>query len=242
MVKGGVTYRIISDHLGSPRLIVNTATGAIVQQIDYDEFGNILTDSNPSFQPFGFAGGIYDQHTKLTRFGARDYDAETGRWTAKDPILFKGGDVNLYGYVLNDPVNFIDPFGLVTWPASGAITSEFSEISQTRGNRPHNGIDISNPLGGNVVASDSGTVISTTPSSNGTNQAIILNDDGSVSGYAHVSPSVTKGQRVGEGEVIGTTDISGNSTGPHVHYTFRERMRSPYINPRKHLPPRGTCP
>ena len=83
MVKGGVTYRIISDHLGSPRLVINITTGEIAQQIDYDEFGNILTDSNPGFQPFGFAGGIYDQHTKLVRFGARDYDAETGRWTAK---------------------------------------------------------------------------------------------------------------------------------------------------------------
>ena len=113
MVKEGVTYRIISDHLGSPKLIVNSTTGQIVQQIDYDEFGNILTDTNPAFQPFGFAGGIYDQHTKLTRFGARDYDAETGRWTAKDPIKFFGGNPNLYGYVLNDPVNGIDPWGLL---------------------------------------------------------------------------------------------------------------------------------
>jgi len=35
-----------------------------------------------------------------------------GKWTAKDPILFAGGDSNLYGYVLNDPVNNIDPLGL----------------------------------------------------------------------------------------------------------------------------------
>ena len=47
------------------------------------------------------------------RFGVRDYDAEVGRWTAADPILFAGGDTNLYGYVLNDPVNWIDPGGLV---------------------------------------------------------------------------------------------------------------------------------
>lgn len=45
------------------------------------------------------------------RFGARDYDSETGRWTSKDPILFDGGDTNLYGYVLNDPVNWVDPAG-----------------------------------------------------------------------------------------------------------------------------------
>ncbi len=109
MVKGGVTYRIISDHLGSPRLVVNTSTGAIVQRLDYDEFGQVITDTNPGFQPFGFAGGLYDRDTQLVRFGARDYDAETGRWAAKDPILFAGGDTNLYGYVVGDPVNLVDP-------------------------------------------------------------------------------------------------------------------------------------
>lgn len=85
----------------------------IVQRLDYDEFGNMLNDTNPGFQPFGFAGGLYDQHTKLTRFGARDYDAETGRWTAKDPIRFRGRDTNLFGYTFNDPINFIDPLGLL---------------------------------------------------------------------------------------------------------------------------------
>ena len=111
MEKDGSTYRIISDHLGSPRIVVDTGTGSIVQRIDYDEFGRALTDTNPGFQPFGFAGGLYDQHTKLIRFGSRDYDAETGRWTTKDPILFAGGDANLYGYVLNDPINLADPSG-----------------------------------------------------------------------------------------------------------------------------------
>ena len=46
------------------------------------------------------------------RFGARDYDAYTGRWTAKDPIGFGGGQANLYAYVGSDPVNRIDPSGL----------------------------------------------------------------------------------------------------------------------------------
>ena len=64
------------------------------------------------WKPFGFAGGLYDSDTKLVRFGARDYDAETGRWTTKDPIRFKGDGTNLYAYVLNDPINFIDPSGL----------------------------------------------------------------------------------------------------------------------------------
>ena len=107
MVKGGVTYRIISDHLGSVRLVVNTADNSIAQRIDYDEFGNVLADSNPGFQPFAFAGGIYDQHTKLIRFGARDYDAFTGRWICKDYYLIMHSK-NTYGYASFDPVNHYD--------------------------------------------------------------------------------------------------------------------------------------
>ncbi|MFZ5503509.1 MAG: RHS repeat-associated core domain-containing protein [Pseudomonadota bacterium] len=112
MIKSGTMYRIITDHLGSVRLVVNTTDGSIAQRLDYDSYGNVTTDTNPGFQPFGFAGGLYDNDTKLTRFGARDYDAESGRWTAKDPIGFNGGDSNLYAYTANDPINFIDPLGL----------------------------------------------------------------------------------------------------------------------------------
>jgi len=112
LVKGGTTYRLLTDHLGSVRLVIDTATGTVAQRIDYDEFGQVTQDTNPGFQPFAFAGGIYDEHTKLTRFGARDYDSFTGRWTTKDPIRFAGGGPHLYRYVGNDPVNWIDPSGL----------------------------------------------------------------------------------------------------------------------------------
>ena len=85
LIKGGVTYRILADQLGSPRLVVNTATGAVVQRLAYDAFGVVTQDTNPGFQPFGFAGGLYDRDTKLVHFGAREYDAATGRWTSKEP-------------------------------------------------------------------------------------------------------------------------------------------------------------
>ena len=91
--------------------------GTIVKTIGYDTFGRVLYDSNTSLHvPFGFAGGLYDEDTKLTRFGYRDHDAGTGKWTAKDPIGFDGGDTNLYGYVLGDPVNGVDPSGLYDDP------------------------------------------------------------------------------------------------------------------------------
>lgn len=46
------------------------------------------------------------------RFGARDYDPLVGRWASKDPIRFAAGDSNLYGYVMQDPINLVDPSGL----------------------------------------------------------------------------------------------------------------------------------
>ena len=111
MIRDGVKYRIVTDHRGSVRLVVNVQTGDIAQRIDYTTWGDVVSDTNPGFQPFGFAGGLYDEYTGLVRFGARDYDPEVGRWTAKDPIRWDGGQVNLYVYVGNDPVNGIDPSG-----------------------------------------------------------------------------------------------------------------------------------
>ena len=104
---------MLTDQVGSVRLEVDSESGAIMQQIDYDAWGNVIQDTNPGFQPFGFAGGLYDPDTGLVRFGARDYDAEIGRWTNKDPIRFNGGSTNLYVYCGNDPVNCTDPSGLL---------------------------------------------------------------------------------------------------------------------------------
>jgi len=63
-----------------------------------------------------------------SRFGARDMDPETGRWTAKDPIGFAGGDSNLYGYVLGDPVNWVDPTGLFLSEIAGVIDAVVPDI------------------------------------------------------------------------------------------------------------------
>ncbi len=108
----GDRFYISYNQIGSPRAITDR-NGNILKTLTYDSFGTIIADSNPTFKiPFGFAGGLYDSDTKLTRFGYRDYDASTGKWTAKDPIGFDGGDSNLYGYVLGDPVGFVDIDGL----------------------------------------------------------------------------------------------------------------------------------
>jgi len=117
MVRGAQTYRLIADHVGSVRLVVDVASGAIAQRIDYDPFGRILANSTPGFQPFGFVGGLLDDATGLTRLGQRDYDGQTGRWLTRDRLLFEGGSTNLYCYGGDDPVNTIDAgggFGFLT--------------------------------------------------------------------------------------------------------------------------------
>jgi RHS repeat-associated protein len=112
VIRNDTTYRIVADHLGSVRLVVKVTDGAVVQRVAYDEFGREVGNTNPGFQPFGYAGGLTDAQTRLTRFGMRDFDPFVGRWATKDQIVFAGASANLYAYVLDDPVNLIDPKGL----------------------------------------------------------------------------------------------------------------------------------
>ncbi|WP_277872938.1 RHS repeat-associated core domain-containing protein [Pseudodesulfovibrio cashew] len=69
----------------------------------------------------GFAGGLHDRDLGFVRFGWRDYDTFTSRWTAPDPMGDAGGDPDWYGYCLDDPVNGADLLGLFAWvPVAGA--------------------------------------------------------------------------------------------------------------------------
>jgi RHS repeat-associated protein len=91
---------------------VTDESGNPVKELRYDSFGVLLEDSNPAFRlDIGFAGGVTDEDTGLVRFGSRDYDPVSGRWTAFDPIYYESGSANLYAYVDNNPVNFRDPCG-----------------------------------------------------------------------------------------------------------------------------------
>ncbi|WP_286182140.1 RHS repeat-associated core domain-containing protein, partial [Desulfovibrio sp. Huiquan2017] len=93
-------------------------------EVLYDPLGGIIADTNPGLRvPIGFAGGLHDRDLGFVRFGWRDYDTFTGRWTAPDPIGDRGGDPDWYGYCLDDPVNGVDPLGLFDITAGDAIST-----------------------------------------------------------------------------------------------------------------------
>ncbi len=116
--RGGQRFFVGTDQVGTPR-VVTGSTGAVLDVREYDAYGNLISDSQPSFDlPIGYAGGLEDRVTGLVRFGFRDLDTASGRWTARDPALYDGGQANLYAYVAGDPVALRDPMGL--WCVGGS--------------------------------------------------------------------------------------------------------------------------
>lgn len=101
-----------SDGLGSV-IALTDKKQKTVEKYEYDSFGNLKGGKNPS-QPFTYTGRIWDAETGLYDYRARTYDSSLGRFISRDPLGFKAGDVNLYGYTKNNPINKKDPSGLFT--------------------------------------------------------------------------------------------------------------------------------
>ncbi len=118
---GEGTSWYLTDRLGTIRDMVN-AVGNLVNSIDYDSFGEILGQTNPSLgDRFTFAGREFDSEIGLYYNRARYYDASLGRFISQDPIGFGGEDANLYRYVGNNSVNATDPSGLLAAIEYGKI-------------------------------------------------------------------------------------------------------------------------
>ncbi len=98
--------------------------GNIVNSYAYTPFGILTNHEENVSNPFRYVGkfGVIDDENGLLYMRARYYDSEIGRFIVKDPIGFDGG-VNLYGYVHNNPVNLIDPFGLLTFQLGGSANA-----------------------------------------------------------------------------------------------------------------------
>ena len=104
-------YYFGNDQLGTPQILTDS-TNTVVWEGYYKPFGEVDVNPNSSVvNNFRFAGQYYDQETRLHYNYHRYYDPRTGRYLRADPIGLAGG-INLYWHVQNNPINFIDPFGL----------------------------------------------------------------------------------------------------------------------------------
>jgi RHS repeat-associated protein len=105
------SWYYLADGLGSV-VALTDRHGNVVQEYDYDSFGNLRQRGEDINQPFTYTGREWDSETGLYYYRARYYDPSLGRFIQKDPISFAGGDVNVYSYVGANPVNTVDPLGL----------------------------------------------------------------------------------------------------------------------------------
>lgn len=100
------------DQVGTLKLVTDQ-NGRAIKRIQYDSFGNIISETEPEFRlPIGFAGGLQDYDTGLVILGHRAYDPVIGRFMSKDPLGDTGGEGDLYDYCIDDPVNMVDSDGL----------------------------------------------------------------------------------------------------------------------------------
>ena len=116
--------------------------------------------------------------------------------------------------------------GTYIWPcpSSTYVTSAYGmrEHPLFGDERPHSGIDIAGSAGSEVLAADSGTVAVATYSSSYGNYVTIYHSNGDYTLYAHMSSlTVSAGQTVTQGDVIGYVGSTGWATGPHLHFEIR---------------------
>ena len=106
-------YFCCYDGNGNLAALINAADGSLAAQYEYGPFGELLRSTGPAaaLNPFRFSTKYQDDETGLLYYGYRYYDPSAGRWPNRDQIDEKGG-LNLYGFVRNNSINRIDPFGL----------------------------------------------------------------------------------------------------------------------------------
>ena len=105
------TRELFTDALGSTIALANTS-GAVQTSYTYEAFGGTTQSGSASTNSYKYTGRE-DDGTGLYYYRARYYSPRLQRFVSEDPIGFLGGDANLYAYVKNSPLVFIDPYGLV---------------------------------------------------------------------------------------------------------------------------------
>ncbi|HRT10484.1 MAG TPA: RHS repeat-associated core domain-containing protein [Candidatus Paceibacterota bacterium] len=110
------TYCCAYDANGNVMALVGLTDGTVTARYEYGPFGELLRATGPMAKanPFRFSTKYQDDETGLVYYGYRYYDPSTGRWLSRDPIGNFAGN-NLYGFVANNPLTYLDPDGRKTW-------------------------------------------------------------------------------------------------------------------------------
>ena len=109
VLRGTDKYFVMSDGLGSTSDIIGTAE-TVVERFTYDVYG--APDHVSPILPYLFTGQRYDAESGLYYYKARVYSPGLGRFLQRDPVGYLGG-LNLFKYVDNNPVNYVDSQGLL---------------------------------------------------------------------------------------------------------------------------------
>ncbi|MFJ4918480.1 RHS repeat-associated core domain-containing protein [Streptomyces sp. NPDC088725] len=127
MTSGGNPYYYVTNNQGAPSVLVDN-TGVKQNRWDYGPTGNARPETTtPVAEPFGYAGAYLDP-SGLYKMGARYYDQTLGRFTQPDP---SGRETNPYLYAAADPINHIDPEGLLSYGTLSGIGDAASLLKDT---------------------------------------------------------------------------------------------------------------
>jgi len=137
---GNILYYYHFDGLGSV-IALSKVNGEIVERYSYDVFGepNRISDVN---NPYMFTGREYDEETGNYYYRARYYNPHIGRFLQADPIGIAGG-INIYTYCLNNPTNWVDPWGLAPeeWHDSMSSNPSLGKYGHYDHQQPYNLMD-----------------------------------------------------------------------------------------------------
>jgi RHS repeat-associated protein len=155
----GTSYFFTRDHLGSIREMTDAA-GTIRARYDYDPYGRRMKIQGDLDADFGYAGMYYHTASGLLLTFYRAYDSDLGRWMSRDPLEEAAG-LNLYTYVANNPVRFIDPLGNdigIYGGGTGDQNNPYLFIPQPSTTSPSLGLNLGLGGGGYYFVGAEGTI------------------------------------------------------------------------------------
>jgi RHS repeat-associated protein len=124
MLRSSTTSYYQSDVLSTITSLSNGA-GALANTYTYDSYGKLTASTGSITNPLQYTGREFDPESGIYYYRARYYDPSAGRFISEDPIRFQGG-IDFYAYTLNNPVNWIDPFGLEAQECRRPLNLPFS--------------------------------------------------------------------------------------------------------------------